>query len=159
MHFRSLKILYGLRHAKACLREYADNIKSRSACTPVAGHSISENRIVGYFRMYEQTATARMILCACAGWSVRIFAHVWKQIFAWRGQNHYENMLYNVDTLKPHFVKAKTRVFTGVYIIALISAQKHRLWVIYVLSGNTKHIRYFIWKFSFLGGKIFNVFE
>ena len=37
--------------------------------------------------------------------------------------------LYNVDPLKPHFYIAKLG-FTGVYIILLISAQKHRLWVL-----------------------------
>ena len=34
--------------------------------------------------------------------------------------------LYNFDPLKPHFYMVKL-VFTGVYIIFLISAQKHRL--------------------------------
>ena len=37
--------------------------------------------------------------------------------------------LYNVDPLKPHFYIVKLG-FTGVYIILLISAQKHRLWVL-----------------------------
>ena len=36
--------------------------------------------------------------------------------------------LYNIDPLKPHFYIVKLG-FTGVYIIFLISAQKHRLWV------------------------------
>ena len=36
--------------------------------------------------------------------------------------------LYNADPLKPHFYIVKLW-FTGVYIIFLISAQKHRLWV------------------------------
>ena len=37
--------------------------------------------------------------------------------------------LYNFDTLKPHFYIVKLG-FTGVYISFLISAQKHRLWVL-----------------------------
>ena len=37
--------------------------------------------------------------------------------------------LYNFDPLKLHFYVAKLG-FTGVYIIFLISAQKHRLWVL-----------------------------
>ena len=37
--------------------------------------------------------------------------------------------LYSFDPLKPHFYKVKLG-FTGVYIIFLISAQKHRLWVL-----------------------------
>ena len=37
--------------------------------------------------------------------------------------------LYNVDPFKPHFYIVKLG-FTGVYIIFLISAQKHRLWVL-----------------------------
>ena len=36
--------------------------------------------------------------------------------------------LYNFDPLKPHFYIVKL-AFTGVYIISLISTQKHRLWV------------------------------
>ena len=37
--------------------------------------------------------------------------------------------LYNFDPLQPYFYIVKLR-FTGVYIIFLISAQKHRLWVL-----------------------------
>ena len=37
--------------------------------------------------------------------------------------------LYNIDPLKPHIYIVKLG-FTGVYIIFLISAQKHRLWVL-----------------------------
>ena len=37
--------------------------------------------------------------------------------------------LYNFDPLKPHFCIVKLG-FTGVYIIFLFSAQKHRLWVL-----------------------------
>ena len=37
--------------------------------------------------------------------------------------------LYNIDPLKPHFYIVILG-FTGVYIIFLISAQKHKLWVL-----------------------------
>ena len=37
--------------------------------------------------------------------------------------------IYNFDPLKPHFYIVKLG-FRGVYIIFLISAQKHRLWVL-----------------------------
>ena len=37
--------------------------------------------------------------------------------------------LYNFDPLKPHFCIVKLG-FTGKYIIFLISAQKHTLWVL-----------------------------
>ena len=37
--------------------------------------------------------------------------------------------LYNFDPLKPHFYIVKLG-FKGVYIIFLISDQKHRLWVL-----------------------------
>ena len=73
--------------------------------------------------------------------------------------------LYNFDPLKPHFYIVKLG-FSGVYIIFLISAQKHRLWVlvrtastrrfervptICVLRRNMKNIRVFYQKiFSFL---------
>ena len=59
--------------------------------------------------------------------------------------------LYKVDPLKPHYIVKLG--FTGIYIIGLISAQKHRLWVLVrtasaFLSRNMKNIRIFIWKFS-----------
>ena len=43
--------------------------------------------------------------------------------------NITKTCLYNFDPLKPHFYIVKPG-FTGVYIIFLISAQKHRLWVL-----------------------------
>ena len=67
--------------------------------------------------------------------------------------------LYNFDPLKPHFYMYKVKLgFTGVYIIFLISAQKHRLWVlvrtassIYVLCRYIKKYQNFLSKlFSFL---------
>ena len=75
------------------------------------------------------------------------FAHARRQVFAWRGLNinftdFQENRpvvevpdpitktcLSNFDLIKPHFYIIKLG-FTGVYIIFLISAQKHRLWVL-----------------------------
>ena len=38
--------------------------------------------------------------------------------------------LYNFDPLEPHFYMVKLG-FAGVYTIFLISAQKHRLWVLF----------------------------
>ena len=85
----------------------------------------------------------------------------------------HENKLYNIDPLKPHFYIVKLG-FTGVCIIFLISAQKHRLW--YSLEpprrgGSNEYPQYmfwakiwkiselFIWKFSVFGGEIFYIFE
>ena len=78
--------------------------------------------------------------------------------------------LYYFNTLKPHFYIVKLG-FTGVYIIFLISAQKHRLWVLirveavltstHNLCFEQKYEKYqifFIGKFSFFGGKIFSIF-
>ena len=81
--------------------------------------------------------------------------------------------LYNFDPLKPHFYIVKLG-FTGVYIIYLISAQKHRLWVLvrtasprrltstYNLCFEQKYEKYqnfYLKIFIFFGGKIFNIFE
>ena len=80
--------------------------------------------------------------------------------------------LYNVYPLKPHFYIVKLG-FTRVYIIFLISAQKHRLW--YSLEpprwgGSNEYPQsmfwaeewkiseFLIWKFSFFGGKKFSVY-
>ena len=80
--------------------------------------------------------------------------------------------LYTFDPLKPHFYIVKLG-FTGVYIILLISAQKHRLWVfvrtasarrfkraptIYVLSRNIKNIWFFclkIFNFSVINFSVY----
>ena len=80
--------------------------------------------------------------------------------------------LYNFDPLKPHFYRVKLG-FTGVYIIFLFSAQKHRLWVlvriasagrfqrvptVYVLSRNVKNIRIFnefLWQWIYLNRRVF----
>ena len=65
--------------------------------------------------------------------------------------------LYNFDPLKPHFYIVKLG-FTGVYIIFLISAQKHRLSVL-VRTASSRfrswNIRVFLSEnFQFFGGKI-----
>ena len=81
--------------------------------------------------------------------------------------------LYNVDPLKPHFYIVKLG-FTGVDIIFLISAQNIDCG--YSLEpprrgGSNEYPQsvfwteiwkiseFFIWKFSFFGGKIFIIFE
>ena len=45
--------------------------------------------------------------------------------------------LYNFDPLKPHFYIVKLG-FTGVYFIFLISAQKHRLWVLFRTTSSRR---------------------
>ena len=55
--------------------------------------------------------------------------------------------LYNFDLLKPHFYIVKLG-FTGVYIIFLISAQKHRLWV-YIFEQKYEKYQRFLSLFSF----------
>ena len=81
--------------------------------------------------------------------------------------------LYNFDPHKPHFYIVKLG-FIGVYIIFLISAQnidygyslepprrggsneypQAMFWV-----EMRKISEFFMWKFSFFGGKILNIFE
>ena len=86
---------------------------------------------------------------------------------------HHENRPIYFDPLKPHFYIVKLG-FTGVYIIFLIFAQKHRLWVlvrtasprrfwrvptIYVLSKSIKNISFFIPDFfSIFGGIYFSIY-
>ena len=67
--------------------------------------------------------------------------------------------LYNFDPLKPYFCVVKLG-FTGVYIVFLISTQKHRLRVFVTSTHNLcfeqkyeKISEFFIWKFSFFGVK------
>ena len=73
--------------------------------------------------------------------------------------------LYNVDPHKSHFYIVKLG-FTGVCIIFLISAQKHRFRVLLrthslCFEQQYKKISaFYIWKFSFcFGGKMFSIFE
>ena len=75
--------------------------------------------------------------------------------------------LYNFDPLKPPFYNVKLD-FTGVYIISLISAQKHRLWVFVRTASNavltsTYNLcfeqKYVSENFQFFCGEIFNIFE
>ena len=70
---------YGPRHARTYLRAYTD---SEGLDQPL----LSANRIIGYYRMYKRWAKARMILCACAGWSASVQStHAWRHLPAWRG--------------------------------------------------------------------------
>ena len=55
--------------------------------------------------------------------------------------------LYNFDPLKTHFYIVKPG-FTGVYIIFLISAQKHRLWVLDEAVLTSTHNLYFEQKYE-----------
>ena len=87
-------------------------------------------------------------------------------------QHITKTCLYNFDPLKPHLYIVKLG-FTGVYIIFIISAQKYRLWVLVRTEPSRrggsnecpqsmflsrKNIRNYIRKFSFFGGKIFNLY-
>ena len=92
--------------------------------------SLSTNRIIGYYRMFQWRAKTRMIRFACAQWSECTFCACPKARFALsvtRIIYILKTYLYNFDPLKPHFYIVKLG-FTGVYIIFLISARKHRLW-------------------------------
>ena len=84
--------------------------------------------------------------------------------------NITKTRLYNFTPLQPHFYIVKLG-FTGVYIIFLISAQKHRLWVLVRTASLTsnhnlcfeqKYEKYQIVlseNFPFFGCKIFKLFE
>ena len=61
-------------------------------------------------------------------------------------QNITKTCLYNFDSLKPHMYIVKLG-FTGVYVIFLISAQKHRLWV---LVRTVSPRRFWLQKFCYL---------
>ena len=67
-----------------------ENERPRSACACAQfdqGLHCPQKRILGYYRLYEWRAKAR-IICACAVWSESVyFAHVWRHLFAWRGLN------------------------------------------------------------------------
>ena len=60
----------------------------------------------------------------------------WRAVKPQHNQIMTKTYLYNFDPLKPHFYTVKLGI-TGVYIIFLISAQKHRLWVL-VRTASTR---------------------
>ena len=77
--------------------------------------------------------------------------------------------VYNFDPLTPHLYIVKLG-FTEVYIIFLISAQKHRMWVLVeavLMSTHNlcfeqqyeKYQKFLSEKFQFFGGKIFSIFD
>ena len=59
-------------------------------------------------------------------------------VFLISRQNITKTYLYHFDPYKPHFYVVKLG-FTGVYIIFLISTQKHRLWVLVRIASAQKH--------------------
>ena len=86
------------------------------------------------------------MVTACAVWLSSIwFKHIMSNTFkstkriSEQQQGNYLNdseklnlftkIVYNFDPLKPHFYIVKLG-FAGVYIIFLISAKKHRLWIL-----------------------------
>ena len=58
----------------------------------------------------------------------------WQKVTVYAETGPFPNMktyLYNFDAFKPHFYILLVKLgFTGVYNICLISAQKHRLWIL-----------------------------
>ena len=89
----------------------------------------------------------------------------------WASNNITKICLYTFDPLKPHFYIVKLG-FTGVYIIFLIFARKHRMWVFVriaspLTSSNNlrfeqkyeKYQNFFYLKISVFGSEIFYIFE
>ena len=65
--------------------------------------------------------------------------------------------LYNIDPLKLHFYIVKLG-FTGVYIIFLISSQKHRLWVLVRTASLSTHNLCFDQKYEKYPNVYLNIF-
>ena len=72
-----------------CLRAYADKespdqpAQLRSLIRP----SLSAARIIGFYRMHQWRAKARMRACACTDWCESAhFAHSRRLFFPWHGQ-------------------------------------------------------------------------
>ena len=74
-----------------------------------SGSSLSANRIISYYRMYEWRANTKMILFACAGWSESLyFANDRRHYFAWRGP--YKTVQLP-NWVLPNYVKWSSRIF------------------------------------------------
>ena len=121
-------------------------------------HLIGLSTIYQYVKYYHNISNALSIMMAIIMFSqfffasTRLFITIYNEIWhltislvrscqyvsAWQKISKYSKRfkiiitvtyLYNYDPLKPHFYTVKLG-FTGVYILFLISAQKHRLWVL-----------------------------
>ena len=144
---------------------------TRAPLKPIYGRAMWK-RVFGHMRL----AKAQISLRIRAVWSGPLMPAAW--IIGYHRIIGYYSItktyLYNFDPLKPHFYLVK-QGFTGVYIIFLSSVQnidcgyslepprrggsneypQSMFWAeIWKISDF-----FFIWKFSFLGGEIFNIFE
>ena len=82
VHATQKRVFTHVRVTKAQLR-----LRNRAVWS---GPSLSSNRIIGYYLIYDWRAKPRMILCACAGWFESAhFAHVRRHFSAWRGLYTY----------------------------------------------------------------------
>ena len=110
-----------------------------------------------------QVATAYVLVCVgFSSWTfsmlflfrlrnILLLLRKFSKSYYWTTEDITKTYLYNFDPLKSHFYKVKLG-FTGVYIIFLISAQKHRLWVL-VRTASQKYEKYQIFlpeNFQFL---------
>ena len=100
----------------------------------------------------------------CRSCSCTLFPNIYRKINCIT-----KTYLYNFDPLKPNFYIVKLG-FLGVYIIFLISAQKHRLWVLVRTASPSTHNLCFDQKyekypnfylifFIFLVVKLFSILE
>ena len=131
-------------HANCLLRdnlhEVLDHIPWRQFAWSVRSYFLRKNKKnISKCRLLKFYPACKVLGKQCRPWSliwVCTVANVPVQISQYNPSLHCiltphitKTRLYNIDPLKPHFYIVKLG-FTGVYIIFLISAQKHRLWVL-----------------------------
>ena len=129
--------------------------------------SLSPYRIVKYFWILKKSPGKQ------ADMDFRSSHLRQRPILAWRGHHEYIHSYIILTPLNPTLIKQNWSL-QGYTLSFLISVQKHRLWALvrtasarqfkrvptnFVLSKNMKTISFFIWQFSFFGGKIFSIFE
>ena len=94
----------------------------------------SQESIIMSGPLTHRTLCRVSFVCDISMWLSRLYAvydlSIWTDRHGQNGKTHItKTCLYNFDPVKPHFYIVKLG-FTGVCIIFLISAQKHRLWVL-----------------------------
>ena len=78
--------------------------------------------------------------------NLQLTARIWRLIHLYafnKCHNITKTRLYSFDSLGPHFYTVKLG-FTGVYIIFIIFARKHRLWVL-VRTGSNEYPQSMFW--------------
>ena len=127
---RHVFVIKSAQHKWNCHTENSRNVRNVASCMCAQRRFGSACAFaMSYQNIHFWIAHDAMYLMRTTKTLIRLDAQADLNIRRAHMSGHHETCLYNFDPLKPHFYIVKLG-FIGVYIIFLISAQKHRLWVL-----------------------------